>query len=158
MLFEVSGILSLSLSLSSQVLSFPFLNSVFLFFCLSFCLSFHALCSPTQIQGNPTPPHPKSNPNRQNTTQILNQTIVTKHWHTLYANPVKTLGKPCQTPRQTLIKPYLGVISELFELHHGLHDDVAHARVAEDGHILSGAHKLCLLERLAIPLNRITCK
>ena len=29
----------------------------------------------------------------------------------------------------------LGVVAHLLELLHGLHDDVAHARVAEDGHV-----------------------
>lgn len=44
----------------------------------------------------------------------------------------------------------LRVVPLLLELGDGLHDDVAHPRVAEDGDVLSGADDLGLLQGLAV--------
>jgi hypothetical protein len=52
---------------------------------------------------------------------------------------------------------YLWVVALLFKGCYSLHDDIAHARVAHDGHILAHAHSLCLFQRLVVSLDCLAC-
>jgi hypothetical protein len=51
----------------------------------------------------------------------------------------------------------LGVEALLLQLLHGLHDHVAHAAVAQDGHVTPRSHHLRHLQRLAVAVARLAC-
>ena len=52
---------------------------------------------------------------------------------------------------------HLRVIALLLQLGDGLHDHVAHAGVAQDGHVAALPHHLRLLQRLVVALLRLSC-
>ena len=54
-------------------------------------------------------------------------------------------------------RTYLRVVAFLFQLLAGLHDDIAHAGVAEDGDITARPCNLCALQGLAVPLLCVPC-
>lgn len=51
----------------------------------------------------------------------------------------------------------LRVKALLLQLLHGLHDHIAHAAIAQDGHITPLAHDLRHLQRLAVAILCLTC-